>query len=127
MGEKHIIFYPVPVEKIAAGELSLDPDKIPIAGTTFSTPCSFDYYLTNQRDIGGRDIKRTEGSFAISLHSFFYAFYVKIAFASGRHSSIKFILMRSGNFLRCTKRCWKSRIDDTSKCSHTATIKNRNL
>jgi len=71
MRKKHLIFYPVPAVKITAGKLPLDPDKIPIAGTTFPTPCTFECHHTNQRGIGGRGIKRTGISFGSSARIVF--------------------------------------------------------
>jgi hypothetical protein len=42
MGEKHLVFYSVPAEKIPMVELALNLDKIPETGTAFPTPGTFE-------------------------------------------------------------------------------------
>jgi hypothetical protein len=57
VGEKYLIFYPVPAVIITAGELALDFDKIPITGTAFPTPGTFKGHHSLQRGMGGRGNK----------------------------------------------------------------------
>jgi hypothetical protein len=83
VGEEEFVLYPVPTVIIAAGELTLNFDKLPKACTAFSAPGTIKCNHTVDGMLAGRVIKRAGQYSALCLCKIFcvpYKYFTNLIF-----------------------------------------------